>query len=787
MTGARSRLERQGARSLTFAIGAGLALALAPGDALAQSNRGGGSTEPGGAAHYLTPPSNRAPLEIALDEVDRSLASLRSAERATDEEHRVEELFSTARTGTTHIRLRQYLRGIRVWNGDYAVHVNRDGRIIAAHDRFRGDRQSRNGDVPRLEAEEAAQRAAGELGLDGAGPFPVLETHDDHGRSLVLDPGDLSQDPIPVELVYVRDSSGVLRLAWNLIIRELSDLHWWELNIDAAIGEILTQSDYFAHDTYRVFPFPSRNPNDGSHTLVVDPADLGASPFGWHDLNGNPGAETQFTLGNNADVARRGSRPSGGATRDFDFPVNLNQLTLNAPITNTFYWLNWLHDLHYQYGFDEPAGNFQGNNYGNGGSASDRVDVEIQDAEPNAAFATPRDGLNPIMILGVFSVNPTVTIDSPLDIARDLEARGAEFGPPLDASGISGTVVAALDAVEGVGFTNTDACSPLSNAADINGRIALVDRGVCLFIVKVANAQDAGAIAVVVANNVPGPPGGMAGTDPSIVIPSVGITQRDGRFLRDNLSRGVVTTLRTPERDASYDSEVIIHEFGHGISVRLTGGRFAASCLNDLQSAALGEGWSDFWAVALLTLDSHSSDDVRPVSTFLLAQPLEGAGFRNFPYTSDLAINPLTFRAIAFLNLPHGAGEVWALALLQMYWNLVADHGFDPDVRFGVGGNNIALELVMDALKLQPCNPDFLQARDAIFQADLVSNDSANTCAIWNAFAKRGMGVQAASLNGSNDLVVSEDFTVPPMCVPEPAEWLAQLFAGLTLALIRRR
>ena len=724
----------------------------------------------------------------------RSIGRLGIAARAPGEEHRVEDYFTTPHTGATHIRLRQYLRGIRVWNGDYAVHVDRDGRIIAAHDRFRGDRRSRNGDLPRLRAEEAVQRAAQELGLDGGGPFPALEAHDDDGREL-LDRGGISRDSIPVELVYVRDPDGVLRLAWNIVIRELSGLHWWEINVDAATGEILTQTDYVALDSYRVFSFPARNPGDGSHTLVVDPAEPGASPFAWHDLDGSPGPDSPFTLGNNADVSseKKGFRPDGGETLAFDFALNLNQLTLDAPITNAFYWVNWLHDLHYHYGFDEPAGNFQQNNYASGGFQGDSIEVEIQDTgvAENASFATPRDGQKPRMALGVFTGDPTfVTIDSPLDIARVLEATPALFGPPLDASGISGSVVAALDAVEGEEFTNSDGCSPLSNEDEVNGNIALVDRGICLFVEKVNHAQAAGAIAVIVANHVPRAPVLMGGSDAGLVIPTAMIALRNDEFLRENLSRNVTSTLSrqdVPDRDASYDTELIIHEFGHGISNRLTGGRLSSACLDAEQSAAMGEGWSDFWSVALLTLDSHSREDARGVATFVLAQPLDGTGLRSFPYSTDLALNPLTYEDIVFADHPHGEGEVWASALLDMYWNLVAQHGFDPDVTFGTGGNNIALELVMDALKLQPCNPNYLEARDAIFQADLVGNEAANTCAIWNAFARRGMGVEAASPNGSDVLGVREDFTVPPICVPEPAEWLGQLFAGLTLAGMRRR
>src|SRR5690606_31067135 len=94
--------------------------------------------------------------------------------------------------------------------------------------------------------------------------------------------------------------------------------------------------------------------------------------------------------------------PDGGATLDFDFNHNPNTAPINrleGAITNLFYWNNIMHDVWYQYGFDEESGNFQENNYGNGGQGSDSVDAHAQDGSGtnNANFATPSDGQNPRM------------------------------------------------------------------------------------------------------------------------------------------------------------------------------------------------------------------------------------------------------------------------------------------------------------------------------------------------------------------------------------------------------
>lgn len=117
----------------------------------------------------------------------------------------------------------------------------------------------------------------------------------------------------------------------------------------------------------------------------------------------------------------------------------------------------------------------------------------------------------------------------------------ASFGAPLSASGVTGDVVLALDAADAAGPTTTDACSPITNAAQVAGKLALVDRGACGFVVKVKNAQVAGAIGVIVADNAPGaPPPGLGGADPTITIPSGRITLADGTALKAALGAGTV-------------------------------------------------------------------------------------------------------------------------------------------------------------------------------------------------------------------------------------------------------
>ncbi|MEO8217840.1 MAG: PA domain-containing protein [Acidobacteriota bacterium] len=112
----------------------------------------------------------------------------------------------------------------------------------------------------------------------------------------------------------------------------------------------------------------------------------------------------------------------------------------------------------------------------------------------------------------------------------------ASFGPPLTAAGVTGDVVLALDAADAAGPSTTDGCSTITNASAVSGRIALMDRGACGFTIKVKNAQDAGAIGVLIADNVLSEPApGLGGVDPTITIPSGRVSLPDGNEIKANL------------------------------------------------------------------------------------------------------------------------------------------------------------------------------------------------------------------------------------------------------------
>ena len=222
-----------------------------------------------------------------------------------------------------------------------------------------------------------------------------------------------------------------------------------------------------------------------------------------------------------------------------------------------------------------------------------------------------------------------------------------------------------------------------------------------------------------------------------------------------------------PDRDGSLDAEVVIHEYVHGLSQRLH------SDLWKLQSAGMGEGWGDFYALALLAEpgdDPHGTFALGGYATYQLAGLTDNYyfGIRRFPYSTDMNKNPETFADIdpSQISFPpsiprspiisntadevHNIGEVWCTALWECRANLIDALGF--------AGNELMLQLVTDGMKLSPSNPNLLQARDAILQADTVNYGGAHLELLWDGFAKRGMGVSARGPNAMRTRGVNEAF-----------------------------
>ena len=246
----------------------------------------------------------------------------------------------------------------------------------------------------------------------------------------------------------------------------------------------------------------------------------------------------------------------------------------------------------------------------------------------------------------------------------------------------------------------------------------------------------------------------------------------------------------TPDLDGDFDAEVIIHEYTHGVSNRLHGN---ASGLSTNMARGMGEGWSDFYAQAVLSEPSDPANGVYSMGgydTYLGAAgytnnyyygirryPKSVIGFtggaNNMPHNAfkfshvNAGCGSLTTNAnFAFARGPfgsstcdqvHNLGEIWSSALWEVRAKYIAR------LDWAVGNRRI-LQFVTDGMKLAPIGPTFLQERDAIIAAAQASGSAQDVADIWAGFALRGMGFSASISNagtGANNTVVVDGFDLP--------------------------
>lgn len=759
----------------------------------------------------------RAPLDVAKKHIEANLDKWQLS--AADVSDLVlSDHYQSDHNGVNHLYFIQRYAGIEVHTAIMGVHVKGDKVAYAVH-RFVPELASKiNTTQPLVTSRQAIDFAAKHVGAYT--PVALRQIARPQEHLYIYEGGAMAKSDITVKLVFQQmRRQGNLRLAWHVTLDQVDTPDWWSIRVDAETGEILEKNNWttycnFHHDAghqhsadcvghavesaqnafdnlmlndgaqYRVFPLPAESPIHGSHQLVVNPANPLASPYGWHDINGVAGPEFTTTRGNNVRAYldtlatnQLSEGPNGGAALIFDFPHNANFEPAQmrpASVVNLFYMTNMMHDINYRYGFDEKAGNFQQNNYGNGGANADPVLAEAQDGSGtnNANFATPPDGASPRMQMFLWTEGSLelLTVLAPANIAGGYETSTAAFGPEITATPIIGEVVIARDASAQPELC----CGPIVNAAAVNGKIALIQRGECFFKQKVRNAQLAGAIAVIICNfedalaNM-----GDVGSVPNVNIPSVMLKSSACQLIRTAIANGSTVQIRLqrptvtgPTRiDGGFDNGIIAHEYGHGISNRLTGGPSQADCL--FNGEQMGEGWSDFFTLITTARPDENGRQARGIGNYAIRSSANGSGIRRFPYSTDPSINSQTYDDIIATTAPHPLGEVWVGMLWDLYWRLVEVYGWDEDVINGNGGNNIAIQLIMDGMKFQNCLPGFIDGRDAIIAADIVNYDGEHECLIWEVFARRGLGYSARQGDNFDRNDGFQAFDVKPECIAE--------------------
>ena len=487
-----------------------------------------------------------------------------------------------------------------------------------------------------------------------------------------------------------------------------------------------------------------------------------------------PAGATQSN-GNNVDAYAdaNGDDSSAGDTRatvsspgtfdktyDPSLAPNANQNQVQAALAQIFYVNNWLHDYWYDSGFNEAAGNGQKSNLGRGGIEGDPLLAEGQDSASQAPNQGNRSNAN--MNPGLDGQSPRMQMylwDGQTGV-QSLKANNTTF--PVGGAGYgpgSATVTAALILANDGNGTVTDACQAITN--NVAGKIVIIDRGTCNFKQKTVNAQTAGAVGVIIADNqAAATPPFLGDGNPNVpvTIPSVSVTMADGNALKQALMggavNGTITTQAAVDRDGTIDNMIVAHEWGHYLHLRLVP-CFQATC------GGHSEGWADFVALQMMLREGDDPSKSYAMAIYSTAALGDSAyfGIRRFPYSTDMTINGLTFKHISnSATMPsgpqnpipvenfevHNAGEIWAAMLFEAQAALI-ERSKQPGAPYNFeGARRRMADYVVAGMKITPVDPTHTEQRDAILAAAAAS-DVEDLKLLAKAFAKRGAGSCAVS------------------------------------------
>lgn len=675
--------------------------------------------------HALTLPSTASPAAVVaqfLGERGRDAATVRSLATLTH---------GRPSDGVSHSRMEQRVNGLVVYGSYVKAATNERGELVhlienlAPVGRVGGaaidDRRALAVTLGKLYPGMSA-----DLGVTGR---KAETTSFARGTFFYSDP---TATRVVVPMADGSLQEGFLVQTWT---DEKNLLHETLVSGD---GEVLFVESRTNTDSYNVFPI---DPIKSTQTLVAGPTPVGVpgtnpSPSGW--ISTGIAQKTTAITGNNVfaylDVDGNNRSDRGGTTvsSPFNFtavfsPTSLASTTgnRNVAVQNLFYLNNYVHDLLYKAGFVESELNFQENNFSRGGVGSDSVNAEAHDGSGynNANFATPGEGQNPRMqmyvwkhgevAVGTTSYNPVGT---------------ADFGPALTTTGVSGAITVAP-------ATNTEGCVAFT-AGFFTGKLAVIDRGTCSFTIKVKNAQTAGAKGVIIANHVTGgdAAGGMTGTDSTITIPSVFVGYTTGGAIKSRAGQSGIMRIDPIFRDGDLDSDIVHHEYGHGLTWRMIGS------MSGPLSGAIGEGMADVLAVIINNDDAVGEYSDRSAN-----------GIRSSRY----ATFPRTYGSVNGTNGVHYDGEVYGAT----GWNLFKQY----EARYGLdAAREQLLKDLVNGMKYTPAKPTYEQMRDGVLQA---TSGTDRQCMVWTAYATFGIGQGAKGVaNADGTATITESFTNPLPC-----------------------
>ena len=443
--------------------------------------------------------------------------------------------------GATHLTYEQVFHGVPVFGAVLRVHLDAQNRLTAVNGVFVPGIDL--GTSPKLSAAEAGRRAIEEVAADP----PV----DQNGEAADASKGDLTAKSTTL-MVYrtglIRDVAGSNQLAYEVVVTNGSSVREF-VYVHAHAGKILNRYSGVDDALHRVLyeASPSTPPiweegqafpgalNQDQQNIVLASGDayyFFLNAFG-RDSYDAAGASMRSV--NNDPTINCPNANWNGATTNY-----CNGVTADDVVAHEWghAYTQFTHDLIYQW----QSGALNESYSDIWGETVDSLNGRGTDS-PDASRGA--GGCTSHTLTRLF-----VMINSPASIAGFCTAREALFGPQLGATGpVTGNLTLADD---GSGVTS-DACEPLVGFS--SGNIALVDRGTCGFTVKVKNAQNAGAIGVLVADNVWGPPQDpLGGTDATITIPSVRIPLGSGNLFKSTLATNSVNVTMRVDHSSPEDN-----------------------------------------------------------------------------------------------------------------------------------------------------------------------------------------------------------------------------------------
>ena len=431
----------------------------------------------------------------------------------------------TDEQGATHVTYNQVYQGVPVFGGTIIAHVDADGSLTGINGNVVPDINL--GTTPKLSEAQAGQRAIAHVIAD-----PPRDENGNPPEFLTAADLTSSAKLVVYRVGLIRGVPGTSQLVYEVEVtngtnvREFVYVHAHAgkiLNRYSTIGGALFRRLFEMHTSNQVWqegdPFPGSLNIDQQNIVIAS----GHSYYHFFNAFGRDsydGAGAELQSVNNDPTIACPNANWNGATTNY-----CNGVTADDVVAHEWghAYTQYTHNLIYQW---QP-----------GALNESYSDIWGETVDLINGYGTDSPaGLRTVGSCSSHTTGvPVLVINSPAP--GICQAGGAEFGPELTATGTTGDLVLGLDPADAAGPSTTDACSPLTNATEVNGKIALVDRGTCAFTVKVKNAQDAGAIGAVVANTLGRGPFGMIGVDPTITIPSVGISNAHGDLLKGYLAQ----------------------------------------------------------------------------------------------------------------------------------------------------------------------------------------------------------------------------------------------------------